>query len=44
MKVYENDCVDCGLPCLYSGCPIIILLIGIVIAAKKKCFQKILES
>ena len=21
MKVYENDCVDCGLPCLYSGCP-----------------------
>lgn len=21
MKIIQNDCVDCGLPCLYSGCP-----------------------
>ena len=20
-KVYENDCVDCGLPCLGDSCP-----------------------
>lgn len=21
MKRYENECVDCGLPCLGSSCP-----------------------
>ena len=21
MIYYSNDCVDCGLPCLYSSCP-----------------------
>jgi hypothetical protein len=21
MKQIENDCVDCGLPCLGNGCP-----------------------
>ena len=21
MKYYSNDCCDCGLPCLYTGCP-----------------------
>lgn len=21
MRYYENDCVNCGLPCLYKACP-----------------------
>lgn len=21
MIIVENECVDCGLPCLYEGCP-----------------------
>ena len=21
MKQIENDCVSCGMPCLYEGCP-----------------------
>lgn len=21
MIYYENECVDCGLPCIYSACP-----------------------
>lgn len=21
MKTYTNECVDCGLPCLYNSCP-----------------------
>ena len=21
MKHYTNECVDCGLPCLYNACP-----------------------
>lgn len=22
MKVYEDECVDCGLPCIGSACPL----------------------
>ena len=21
MRIYTNECVDCGLPCLYTSCP-----------------------
>ena len=21
MRYYENECVDCGLPCLHESCP-----------------------
>ena len=21
LRYYENECVDCGLPCLYESCP-----------------------